>query len=116
MTITPNLIAASVSKKVKQAKVAKAKRELDKRTARAVRMHSNAKRTIKAAEDRQKRAEAIIREGLGDAEIGVWEGIAIVEVMWSSNSRYDRDILTTRFPEAAAASYVKTPYSYLKTV
>jgi len=111
-TVTPNTIAS----KVKAAKAAKAKRELDKRTARAVRTFSNAKRAMKAAEERKKRAEAIIREGLGDAEIGYVEGMPVVEIMYSSNSGYDAETLITRFPEAAAAAFRKTAYSYLKTV
>lgn len=109
---TPNSIAS----KVKAAKAAKAKRELDKRTARAVRVFSNAKRAIKDAEARKNKAEALIRESLGDAEIGIFDGMAVVEIMYSSNSGYDKETLVTRFPEAAAAAFRKTEYSYLKTV
>lgn len=98
-------------------KAAKTKTVLSPKAIRAAKAFSNAKRAETAAKDRKARAEAILREALGDAGIGTTpDGLNIVEVMESSTSKYSKEILLTRFPEAAKASYVKTDYTYLKAV
>lgn len=114
--ITPSTIAPAIAPK--QAKAVKSKTVLKVKHVRAAIVFSNAKRTIKKAEERKKRAEAIIREGLGDAGIGTdpRTGMNVVEVMESSNSSYDANILKTRFPDAERAAKVTTPYTYLKTI
>lgn len=109
-TITPATVAKAV-------KPVKTKTVLSPKALRAVKAFSNAKAAIKLAEARKDRAEAILREALGDNGIGTTEdGIKVIEVVESARSGYSKDILTTLFPEAAEASYVKTGYTYLKTV
>lgn len=85
---------------------------------RAVKAFSNAKRAIDAATARKIRAEAVIREALGDvAEIGVTpDNLAIVSLQHSTNSSYDSTVLKLRFPLAEAAAKKTTPYTYIKTV
>lgn len=113
MTVNPADIAATVKPK----KAPKVKAVLTKGQLRSVKRLANAKRQMKAWEAKKAQYEAEVRAALGDAEIGTTEdGLNAVEVMHSKNSKYDRQVLTTRFPAAAAAAYVETPYTYLKTV
>lgn len=110
------LVKAATPIKTK-AKAPKAKTVLSPKALRAVKTLAKAKADVKAAEGRKDRAEAIIRAELGDSfEIGTTaDGVPAVTVMHSSNSHYAGDILVARFPEAAEASYVKTPYTFLRT-
>jgi hypothetical protein len=109
-----NATPATVAKAVKPVK---SKTVLSPKALRAVKAFSNAKAAIKLAEARKERAEAILREALGDHGIGTTvDGIKVIEVIDSSRSGYDKDVLISRFPEAADAAYTKTEYTYLKTV
>lgn len=100
----------------KKAKVQKPKHEIDAATLRAVRIFSNAKAQISILKDRANRMEAIIREGLEGAEIGTVDGLKVVELVWSSNPYYSKEILLERFPEAEAAAKKVTNYNYVKVV
>lgn len=113
MTNSPATAAKTVAPKTPKAKIV-----LTPGQVRAVKIFSNAKRAEAAAKARKERYEAVIREALGDvAELGITpEGLAVVEVMHSSNSKYDAETLKTRFPEAAAAAFRSTPYTYLKSI
>lgn len=114
-----NTIATPATVKVSPKTIEKVKAILRPRTIRAVIAFSNAKRAIKKAEERKARAEAIIRADLLEhgAEIGMTpDGIKLVEVMHSSNSKNDKDVLKARFPDAYAASLVTTQYDYLKII
>lgn len=111
------LVKAATPTKAKKPSAPKAKVVLSPKALRAVKTLAKAKADVKAAEGRKDRAEAIIRAELGDSfEIGTTvDGVPAVTVMHSSNSHYAGDILVARFPEAAEASYVKTPYTFLRT-
>lgn len=113
--VTPATVALKVAKKPT---VVKAKTVLSPKAIRAAKMFSNAKAAIKLAEDRKKRAEEILRAELGDSfQIGTTQdGLNVVEVMKSSNTGYDKETLLTSFPEAEAAAFRRTHYTYLKTV
>lgn len=117
-TVTDTITPATIAPVVAKAKAPKSKVALKVKYVRAAIAFSNAKRAIKAAEDRKNRAEAILREGLGDAEIGIdaRTNMPFVEVMHSSNSKNDAKLLQARFPDAYAATLSVTPYTYLKTV
>jgi len=113
--VTPATVALKVAKK---APAVKAKTTLSPKAIRAAKMFSNAKAAIKLAEDRKERAEAILREELGDSfQIGTTEdGLKVVEVVASSRTGYDKETLLNSFPEAEAAAFRRTNYTYLKTV
>lgn len=84
---------------------------------RSVKRLAAAKAAEKAAKAKVEKYTVEVAYALGDAEIGVTpDGLNAVKVVHSKNTRYDRQVLTTRFPEAAAASYVETPYSFLQVV
>lgn len=115
-TDTP-ISPADVAKAIKPIKAPKVKAVLTKGQLRAVKNLAAAKRAKKDAESRIARWEAEVRAALGDAELGTTaDGFNVVEVMHSKNSKYDRQVLTTRFPEAAEAAYVETPYTYVKVI
>lgn len=84
--------------------------------AQAIKDFEEAKASAKAAKTAQEAAEAIIREALGTATIGTYRGVNVVKVVGSSNSRVDSKLLAVAFPEAYAATWVSTPYTYLKGV
>lgn len=73
-----------------------------------------AKQTIKQAEAAKDAAEAALRALLGDAEVAEVDGEKIFKLQHSSNSKFDRALMMESFPEAYEATYVKTPYNYIK--
>jgi hypothetical protein len=60
--------------------------------------------------------EAILREVLGDAEALIVLGNVVAKLQHSKNSRVDTADLKEAFPEAWAATYKSTPYSFIKTL
>jgi len=92
---------------------------LTKGQVQAIKRRSILKAKIKEMEARVKAYDADLDEVLdaSGADIGVTpDGLKVVERMYSTNTRYDRQVLTTRFPAAAAASFVSTEYTYLKAL
>jgi hypothetical protein len=113
MTVKPTDIASSVKSK----KVAKVTTTLTKGQLRAVKNLAKAKARVKADKEKIDAYEAAIRLALGDAEVGLTEdGLKAVEIMHSKNTFHDRQVLTTRFPDAALASYQETPYTFVKVL
>jgi predicted phage-related endonuclease len=75
-----------------------------------------AKEAIKALETQKAEAEAALRELLGDAEVGVINGIERVKLARSSNSKIDRKALQAGWPDAYEATLVSTPYTFIKSL
>jgi len=77
-------------------------------------------RKAKAAEAKAKalkaQAEAILNAELNGALEGMVGGIVAVKVIASKNSHFDRKALLENYPEAYAATYQETEYTYLKTL
>lgn len=120
-TITPATVALqAVAAATKPAKTApKTKTVLTPGQVQALKRRSALKAKIKEMENRVQAYDAYIDEVLdaAGADIGTTkDGINVVERMYSTNTRYDRQVLTTRFPAAAAASFVSSRYTYLKTI
>jgi hypothetical protein len=84
--------------------------------ARLIAQFKAAKETIKALEAQKTEVEAALRELLGDAEVGIINGVEHVKVAHSSNSKIDRKALQAGWPEAYEATLVATPYTFLKTI
>lgn len=76
---------------------------------------NEAKAAIKAAEAEKAEAEAALREMLQGAEVGVIDGVERVRVSVRNNSKIDRELLKTAWPEAFEATLVVTPYTVLQT-
>lgn len=108
---------AKAARTVKPVTPPKARVLLTARTIRAVIVFSNTKRNIKRLEERKTRMEAVIRAGLGEAEVGTnAEGLAVVQIMHSSNGKFDAAILRKLAPVAAKKAFVSTPYTYIKVI
>ena len=75
-----------------------------------------AREAIKAHEEQKEKAEARLRELLGDAEVGMIRGVERFKLQNSSNSKIDRKALEAGWPEAYEATLVKTPYDYVKAL
>lgn len=75
---------------------------------------TTAKNLIKQAETAKAEAEAALRELLGDAEVAVADGEKILKLQHSSSSKFDRALMMESFPEAYEATYIKTPYTFIK--
>ena len=69
----------------------------------------------KAAEaERKMLEETILRPALGGASTAILRGVVAYKLQNSSNSRIDGEKLIQGWPEAHAACYVKTPYTFVK--
>jgi hypothetical protein len=77
---------------------------------------NSAKKAEAEAKKAKAAAEVILREALGEATEGLVNGITAVKVVFSQNTRNDKEALQTAFPEAYEATLVSTPYSYLKAL
>ena len=69
----------------------------------------------KAAEAARKiLEEEVIRPALGGAVKGILRGVVAVQLQASSNSGINAKALLEAFPEAHAATFRRTPYTFLK--
>jgi predicted phage-related endonuclease len=75
-----------------------------------------AKEAIKALEAQKEEAEAVLRDFLGTAEVGIIRGVERFRLTHSSNSKIDRKALQAGWPDAYEATLVSTPYDYIKTL
>ena len=110
---------ASVQAAAAQTPKTKAKTVLTKGQVQSIKRRAALQTKIKAMKARVEAYDAEFQDILNEsgADIGVTEdGIKVVERMYSNNTRYDREVLVSRFPAAAAASFRSTPYSFIKTL
>lgn len=75
-----------------------------------------AKEAIKALELQKKEVEMKIRELLAGAEVGTIAGAPRVKLITSSNSKINRDLLKSAYPEAYEATLEVKPYDFVKTL
>lgn len=69
----------------------------------------------KAAEkERKELEESVIRPALAGATKAILRGVVAFQLQASSNSGINAADLLAMFPEAHAACYRKTPYTFLK--
>jgi predicted phage-related endonuclease len=76
---------------------------------------NEAKAAIKLFEAEKAEAEAALREMLQGAEVGVIDGVERLRISVRNNSKIDRELLKTAWPEAFEATLVVTPYTVLQT-
>lgn len=76
---------------------------------------NEAKRLRKAAEDAEAEARAAVKELLGDARVGVVDGVVKVELVSKERRGVNRELLETAFPEAYRACGTVTRYDELRT-
>lgn len=90
--------------------------KIGKRGIEAVREFKAAAEAVKAAGARKAAAERVIREILGDATTGTFNGVTAVKVIASHNSSIDQKLLAEAFPEAYSATYKSTGYTFVKAL
>jgi hypothetical protein len=104
--------ATKAKKKAKQPKV---QTEIDAATLRAVKVLSRTRERMAILKDRKERAEEVIREALGNAEIGTVAGLKVVEIMHSTSVKWNKELMEARWPDALVCEE-KNPYTFIKTV
>jgi predicted phage-related endonuclease len=88
---------------------------LDRTSAEALIIEFNStKAAIKALEAKKAEVEATIRQMLGNAQVGMIDGVERVRVQHRNMSKIDRETLKTAFPEAYEATLVESAYTVLQ--
>jgi hypothetical protein len=70
----------------------------------------------KAETRRKEEVEPILREELNGATQVIVRGVVALKVQPSSNGKVDAEALKVAWPEAYAATYKSTPYTFLKAL
>lgn len=90
--------------------------ELSAKAIKALAAFNRAKAAEAKAKAAKAKAEAIVRAALGEAVKGTVEGVAVVSVVSSKNTSFDREVMKSLYPEAYEATLRTTEYDYLKTL
>lgn len=90
--------------------------ELPPKARKALLAFSKAKAAEAKAKEAKAKAEAILREALGEATKGTLDGVAVVSVVSSKNTSFDREVMKSLYPEAYEATLRETAYTYIKTI
>lgn len=90
--------------------------ELPAKARKALLAFSKAKAAEAKAKEAKAKAEAILREALGEATKATIDGVAVVSVVSSKNTSFDREMMKSLYPEAYEATLRETAYTYLKTI
>ena len=121
MTMGSNQMVSTVITETKSSTVTKVTQKADltnkaAQVEKALAEFVNAKDAIKAYEIKKAAAEEVLRGLLGDSDVAVVGGVERFKLAHSTNSKIDRKILEEVFPEAFAATLVRTPYTFIKTL
>jgi len=90
--------------------------ELSASARKALTAFAKAKEAEAKAKARKAKAEATLRKALGKSLKGTIDGVAVVSVVSSKTTFFDRDEMKKSFPEAFEATLRTTEYDYLKTL
>jgi len=90
--------------------------ELSSKAVKALATFNKAKEAEAKAKALKSKAEAILREALGEAKAGIVEGVVAVRVVSSHNTSFDRELMKEAFREAYDATLRTTEYDYLRTL
>ena len=82
----------------------------------ACKMFTEAKAEIKRLEALQKEAEATIREALGDATTGTFNGQTVVKVAARTTTKVSATVLKEAFPEAYEGAKYSSSFTFLQTL
>ena len=89
--------------------------ELPPHAAELIRAFESIKTTLKGLEAEKARVELELRRLLMDTEVGTIDGVERIRVVKRNNSKIDRDMLRSAWPEAFEATLILTPYTVLQT-
>jgi hypothetical protein len=90
--------------------------ELSAKAVKALATFNKAKEAEAKAKALKSKAEAVLREALGEAKAGFVEGVVAVRVVNGKNTHFDREVMLANYPEAYEATIKTTEYDYLKTL
>jgi hypothetical protein len=107
--MTNSLVVAKTNKTVEGV-------ELSAKAVKALATFNKAKEAEAKAKVLKSKAEAILREALGEAKAGIVEGVVAVRVVSSRNTSFDRELMLANYPEAYEATLKTTEYDYLRTL
>lgn len=77
---------------------------------------NEAKRVMKQMEELKKSAEAKLRELMGDAEVGLLNGVERVKIATRTRQDINKDDLKTVYPEAYELCLKETTYTVVTAV
>ena len=89
---------------------------LDKSLEEAIALFNDAKDAIKVLEQQKKDAEAVIREAMGDATIGLIDGVQRIKISSVTRTEINRTDLQEAYPEAWALCTKENTYTVVKAV
>jgi hypothetical protein len=75
-----------------------------------------AKKKAKEAEQEMRNAEKILRDFLGEATVGMSDGMPVVRIVASTNSHLNKNGLAEKHPELYKEYLVTTPYTYVRAL
>lgn len=90
--------------------------ELGAKAQKAVADLVRVREAIRELEAQKKEVEATIRQALGEAKVGVINGVKRVELKDGSTTYFDRELLKTEYPEAFENTLRVTPYTKIVTM
>lgn len=77
---------------------------------------NEAKRVIKLMEEQKKAAEAQLRSLMGDAEVGLLNGVERIKIATRTRNDINKDDLKSVYPEAYELCLKETTYTVLTAV
>lgn len=90
--------------------------ELKAKARKALTEFVEAKQVIKEAEAIKEKAEAVIREALGEATVATVNGFQVLSVAFRKRTNINSKELETKFPEAFEATKYTIEYDFLNVI
>jgi len=87
---------------------------LDQSVEAIITKFNETKAAIKALQAQKDELDTQLREMLLGNDVGTINGVERIRVVQRNNSKIDRDLLKTAWPEAYEATLVETPYTVLQ--
>lgn len=90
--------------------------ELGKDIEQAIALFNDAKEAIRTLEKQKKEAEALIKEAMGEATIGLIDGVERVKISFTTRTDLDKAKVKEIFPEAYETCLKTTTFPVVKAV
>lgn len=90
--------------------------ELEREVEVILKRFNETKAAIKALEAEKANMDKAIRVLLGNAEVGVIDGVERVRIETRGRTDMNKELLKTVYPEAYEASLVKSTYTIIQTL
>lgn len=109
-------MATKVKTTTTSVEISKGSVDLDRGVEALLKRFNETKAAIKALEAEKANMDKAIRELLGDAEVGVIDGVERVRIETRGRTDMNKELLKTVYPEAYEASLVKSSYTIIQTL